>query len=104
MKEELLEQANIAQKNIQDITRVLESIERIKIIDTRVKTNYQPKLRFLNMLKKKNGNEVQEAGVLLFDGVNIYGTELPVDERLLKCLREHYRERLVQAKAAFEAL
>ena len=102
MTEELLAQANIAKKNIQDIASVLYSIKKIEISDNRRK--YKPYLRFLNMSKKKNGKEVQEAAVLLFDGVSLCGTEVPVDNRLLDCLKEHYSERLKEAKAVLDAM
>ena len=105
MTEELLTQAKIAQKNIRDIEGVLNSIERINLKVKRDRLrSYQPCLNFLNMSKKKNGKEIQEATVLLFNGVNTYGTEVPVDERLLDCLKEHYRKRLSEAKAVLEAM
>ena len=103
MTEELLAKANLAKNNIQDIKNVLNAIERIKIMDPNER-NHQPKLRFSNILKIKDGKEVREAAVYLFDGVSLYGTELPVDERLLECLKEHYRERLSEAKAVLDAM
>ena len=103
MTEELLEQAKVAQKNIQDIESVLFSIERIQILNKQEK-KYQPYLKFVNALKQKNGKEVREAAVYLFEGVNMYGTEVPVDERLLDCLKEHYQERLLEAKAELDAM
>lgn len=103
MTEELLEQAKLAENNIKDIKRVLDSIERIRILDPQ-KRNHKPHLRFSNILKKKDGKDIQEAAVLLFDGINMYGTEVPVDERLLNCLKEHYQERLSEAKAVFDAM
>lgn len=104
MTEEVLAQAKIAQKNIQDINKVLDSIERIKILDGQHERKYKPYLKFLNMLKIKDGKEVREAAVLLFDGVRMYGTEVPVDDRLLDCLKEHYKQRLAEAKAEMDAL
>jgi hypothetical protein len=56
------------------------------------------------MFKQKDGKEVKEATVCLFDGVHMYGTEVPVDERLLDCLKKHYRERLSEAQAVFDAM
>lgn len=102
MTEELLAQANIAKKNIQDIASVLYSIKKIEIRSDR--RRYKPYLRFLNMTKNKNSKEVQEATVLLFDGVSLHGTEVPVDNCLLDCLKEHYSERLKEAKAVLDAL
>lgn len=103
MTEELLKQANLAKNNIQNIKNVLNTIERIKILDPN-KRNRLPHLRFSNVLKFKDGKEVREAAVYLFDGVNMYGTEVPVDERLLECLKEHYQERLSEAKAVLDAM
>ena len=103
MTEELLARANAAQNNICDIEKVLNSIERIKILDPN-KRNHRPTLRFSNILKLKDGKEAREATVLLFDGINMYGTEVPVDERLLECLKEHYQERLSEAKAILNAM
>lgn len=103
MTEELLEQANVAQNNIHDIERVLNAIERIKILDPN-KKRHEPYLRFFNMLKMKNGKEIREASVCLFDGLGMYGTEVPVDERLLDCLKNHYQERLSEAKAVLDAM
>lgn len=103
MTEELLAKAKIAQANIQSIENALNAIKRIKIVDIGGRT-YSPKLRFSNILKKKDGKEVREATVYLFDGVSIYGTELIVDERLLDCLKEHYSERLSEAKAVLDAM
>jgi hypothetical protein len=103
MTEELLAQAKLAENNIKDIKIVLDSIERIKILDPQ-KRNHKPHLRFSNILKKKDGKDIREATVLLFDGINMYGTEVPVDERLLNCLKEHYQERLSEAKAVLDAI
>lgn len=103
MTEELLAEATRAQNNIQNIKRVLDSIERITL-DERYERNYRPCLKFSNMLKRKGDKEVREAAVILFNGISMYGTELPVDERLLDCLKEHYRERLEEAKAVLDAL
>jgi hypothetical protein len=103
MTEDYLEQAKLAQNNIQDIQRVLNSIEKIKILDPS-KRNHRPALRFSNILKLKDGKEVREAEVCLFDGISMYGTEVPVDERLLDCLKEHYQERLSEAKAVLDAM
>lgn len=104
MTEDLLIRAKNAQKNIQDISKVLDSIERIRLLNEQGRTNYKPFLRFLNMFARKDGKEVKEAAVLLFDGISYHGTELLVDERLLNCLKEHYRERLKEAKAEFDAI
>lgn len=103
MTEELLNQANIAQSNIHDIEKVLGAIERIKILNPS-KKRHEPHLKFFNMFKLKDGKEVKEAAVCLFDGINMYGTEVPVDERLLDCLKEHYQERLSEAKAVLDAM
>lgn len=103
MTEELLAQAKLAENNIKNIKIVLDSIERIKILDPQ-KRNHKPRLRFSNILKKKDGKDIREATVLLFDGINMYGTEVPVDERLLNCLKEHYQERLSEAKAVLDAM
>ena len=103
MTNELLEQAKIAENNINDINKVLNAIERIRILDSS-RRDHKPRLRFFNMYKLKDDKEVQEATVYLFDGVNMYGTEVPVDERLLDCLKKHYRERLLEAQAVFDAM
>lgn len=103
MTKEFLAQANIAQKNIDDINNILDSIKRIKLTDNH-KRNRSPFLRFVNALKLKGGKEVREATVYLFDGTNYCGTEVPVDERLLDCLKAHYQERLEEAKAALDAM
>lgn len=103
MTEELLEQANAAQNNIRDIEKVLNAIQRIKILDPN-KKRHEPHLKFFNMFKYKDGKEVKEAAVCLFDGVSMYGTEVPVDERLLECLKEYYQERLSEAKAVLDAM
>ena len=103
MTEDYLEQAKIAQNNIQDIERVLRAIERIKILDPNKRT-HRPTLRFSNILNFKNGKEVREAATLLFDGISMYGTEVPTDERLLDCLKKHYQERLSEAKAVLDAM
>ena len=102
MTEELLAQAQIAQQNIRTLDEILNSIKRIKILGDR--RSYKPYLKFFNMLKKKNGKEVREATVLLFDGVSMYGTEVPVDDRLLDCLKQHYQERLTEAKTVLDAM
>lgn len=105
MTEERIEQANKVFKDIQDIKRVLHSIEKkIKIIDNKPEGSYHPYLRFLNMTRHKNGKETSEATVLLFDGVSNHGTEVLVDERLLNCIKEDYLERLKEAKAELDAL
>ena len=103
MTEELLNQANLAQNNIRDIKKVLDAIERIKILNPN-KKRHEPHLRFFNMSKMKNGKEIREATVCLFDGIGMYGTEVPVDERLLDCLKEHYQERLSEAKSVLDAM
>ena len=102
MTEELLAQALKIQKNIHDINCVLDSIEKIEINGGR--RTYKPHLKLFNMLKKKNGKEVREATVLLFDGVSIYGTEIPVDESFLDCLKEYYQSRLTETKAELDSL
>ena len=104
MTEELLQKARTAQKNIQDIRTVLDSIERIKLLDNKNGRRYKPYLKFLNMLKRKDGTDIREATVALFDGVSTYGTEIVFDERLLDCLKEHYRQRLEEAKAVLDAM
>lgn len=104
MTQELLEKANDAQKNIDDINLTLASIKRIKIVDNNNDRNHKPMLRFANILKRKNGKDVREATAILFDGLSMYGTEIPFDDRLLKCLRKHYEERLVEAKAVFDGM
>lgn len=104
MTEKLLEQAKVAQQKIKDIDSVLYAIERIEILGNKHEKSYKPYLRFANILKLKDGKEVREATVLLFDGISMYGTEIPVDERLLNCLKEHYRERVDEAKAELDAL
>lgn len=104
MTEELLAQARVAQENIQNIDSVLRSIEKIKLLGEKHERKYQPYLKFLNMLKRKDDKEVREAAVILFDGVGIYGVQVPVDERLLDCLKEHYQERLEEAKAVLDAM
>lgn len=103
MTEELLARAKIAQKNIQDIQSILDSIERIKLSNPNERS-YSPRLKFVNILKRKDGKEVREATTLLFDGVSMYGTELPTDEDLLDCLKEHYRKRLSEAKATLDSM
>ena len=104
MTEEFLEKARIAQKNIQDIRTTLDSIERIKLLGNKKKMRYKPYLKFFNMLKQKDGADMREATVALFDGISIYGTEIVFDERLLDCLKEHYRERLEEAKTVLDAM
>lgn len=104
MTDELLAKAKNAQKNIQDIRSVLYSLECIKIRECKHDGNHHPTLRFINMLKRKDGKEVREAAVLLFDGVSIYGTEIPVDDRLLDCLKDHYKERLAEAQTEFDKI
>ena len=66
MTEELLEQANVAQNNIRDIERVLNAIQRIKILDPN-KKRHEPHLKFFNMFKHKDGKEVKEAAEELFE-------------------------------------
>jgi hypothetical protein len=102
MTEKLLAQAQDIQNNIQNIDKLLYSIKRIKLREQ--KGQRKPYLKFVNALKHKNGKEIREATVYLFDGVNMYGTEVPVDERLLNCLEEHYALRLEEAKAEFDAM
>lgn len=104
MTDEYLSQAKIARENVRNLEDVLEAIEGIKLNDWQDRNRYKPCLRFLNMAKRKNGKEVMEATVLLFDGVSIHGTEVPVDKRLLACLKEHYKKRLSEAKTAFDAM
>ena len=104
MTEELLEKARTAQKNIQDIRTTLNSIERIKLLGNNNNMRYKPYLKFLNMLKRKDGKDVREATVAVFDGLGTYGTEIVFDERLLDCLKEHYQERLEEAKAVLDAM
>ena len=101
MTKERLEKAQIAQKNIQDISNILESIEKIKIINGNQKNQRTPFLRFANILKSKDGKNVQEATILLFDGINSHGTEIPVDDHLLICLRNHYMRMLQDACEEF---
>ena len=104
MTDELLSKAKTIQKNIQDIQSVLNSIERIKLIDKRQKENRKPILRFVNAFKRKNGKEMNEATVFLFDGINAYGTDIPVDDRLLDYLKKYYQQRLEETKMEFESL
>ena len=100
MTNELLLKARVAQKNIFDIQDVLYAIEKIKLIDD----NRKPYLRFVNAFKWKNGNQVREGVAILFDGVSVHGTEIPVDKELLDYLKEYYRKKLKEAKAEFETL
>lgn len=104
MTSELLLKARIAEKNIDDIQNVLYSIKKIKLIDERQKENRKPLLRFVNAIKFKEGKEIKEATVILFDGVNTHGTDIPVDDRLLDCIKDYYEQRLKEAKAEFESL
>ena len=78
----------------------------IKIIDSNNlhKDRNRPSLRFFNMLKQKNGKEIREAAIMIFDGVNTHGTEIPVDERLLDCLKDFYQQRLDEVNAIFNSL
>lgn len=100
MTNELLLKAGAAQKNICDIQDVLYAIEKIKLIDN----SRKPYLRFVNALKWKNGNQVREGVAILFDGVSVHGTEIPVDKELLDYLKEYYRKKLKEARAEFETL
>ena len=61
-------------------------------------------MRFVNALKWKNDKQVREGIAVLFDGVNIHGTNIPVDNELLDCIKEYYRKKLKEAKAEFETL
>ena len=100
MTREQLANAQAVQKNIQRLEDTLYALKRIKILQSRG----APHLKFVNMLKRKDNKEVREAAALLFDGVNVYGTEIQVDESLLDCLKEHYSKRLEEAKAVLEAM
>lgn len=100
MTDELLLKAKAAQKNICDIQNVLYAIEKIKLTNN----NHKPYLRFVNALKWKSGKKVREGVAILFDGVSVHGTEIPVDKEILDCLKEYYRKKLKEAKTEFETL
>lgn len=100
MTDELLLKARAAQKNICDIQDALYAVERIKLMNN----SRKPYLRFVNRLKWKKGKEVREGAAILFDGVDMHGTEIPVDNELLDCLKEYYRKKLKEAKTEFETL
>ena len=100
MKEEILMQARKLQKNIEDIESVLSTIKNIKILNGQ----YEPFLRFANILKRRDGKEVREASVLLFDGVSHHGTTVPVEKDLLECIKAFYEKKLLDAKKKFEDL
>ena len=100
MTNELLLKAKAAQKNIDDIQDTLYAIEKIKLMNN----SRNPFLRFVNALKWKNGEQVREGVAILFDGVSVHGTEIPVDNELLDFLKEYYRKKLKEAKAEFETL
>lgn len=100
MTDELLLKAKEAQKNICDIQNVLYAVEKIKLINN----SRKPYLRFVNALKWKKGEEVREGVAILFDGVGVHGTEVPVDKELLDLVKEYYRKKLKEAKAEFETL
>lgn len=104
MTDELLLKAKTAQKNIQDIESTLYAIERIKLIDERHKESHKPSLRFVNAFKRKDGKEVTEATVILFDGISMHGTDIPIDNSLLDCLKNYFEQKLEEAKIEFEAL
>ena len=104
MTSELLLKARIAEKNIDDIQNVLYSIKKIKLINEQEKKGRKPLLRFVNAIKLKEGKETKEATVILFDGVNAHGTDVPVDDRLLDCLKDYYEQKLNEAKMEFASL
>jgi len=101
MTDKLLLQAQEAQKNIMNINKILNAIQRIKVVDNQQK---KPFIRFANILKWKDGKEVKEAAIILFDGINTYGTDVPVDAGLLDCIKEYYEKKLEETQAEFEAL
>ena len=100
MTNELLLNANVIQKNIDDIQATLYAVEKIKLMNN----SRKPYLRFVNAFKWKNDKQVREGVAILFDGVSVHGTEIPVDNELLDYLKEYYRKKLKEAKAEFKAL
>lgn len=102
MTDKDFQRAKIVRENIEALRDVFNAIEKIKINDGRER--YKPHLKFFNMVKLERGKEVREAATFLFDGVGIYGTEVPIDEHLLECLKEYYQAKLAEAIAELEAI
>ena len=104
MTRETYMEAQTLLENISNIERTLSQIERISLIDpNKQKRRGNVLLKLLNLETSANKEE-KKAGAYLFDGISIYGVEIPVDEDLLVVLREYYEKKLADAKAEFANL
>lgn len=105
MTQERLQQAKIAEAHIKEIKEMLYTIKRIKLLDkTKMDNNHRPFFRFANLTKKKEGKEVKEASLILFDGINMNGTNIPADDGLLEVVKKYYENKLSEAEANFDAI
>lgn len=108
MTKETYEKAGEMLEKINDIQTMVNRLEAISLYDPAKKAGTMWErtkrvcLKFLNY--KRSSKEEERAGILLFDGVSTYGTEVPIDDELLPILRAHYERKLAEAKAEFERL
>lgn len=102
MTNETYKQAEEIQKRIDELTRILYRVEKIKLI--RPQEQKKPIIRFTNALKLKDGKEIREATVILFDGISLHGTDIPIDDGLADVIKKYYEQKLEEAKKEFNSL
>ena len=59
-------------------------------------------LRFTNAQKKYG--EPKRAAIYLFDGIDIHGLDIPVEEGLVEVIRDYFQNRLVDAQTEFDQI
>lgn len=60
------------------------------------------KIRFTNAQKKCG--EPKRAAIYLFNGIDIHGLDIPVEEGLVETIRDYFQKCLMRAQAEFDSL
>lgn len=108
MTKEIYEQAGAVLEKVKSLQAMVNKLEAISLYNpeksagTVYERTKRVLLRFLNLKRSQNAKE--EAAILLFDGVSIHGTDVPIDDELLPVLRAHFERKLREAEAEFERL
>ncbi len=88
-------------KDLKDVVYSLTATLRYKPKPTQPEKKWM--LRLTNR-KRENLDAPEQAGVFLFDGISPYGQDIPVDETLVKCLKDFFEKRLKDKQQEFAEL
>ena len=102
MTDETLAKAKEIQKDIEFFNNAIGNIKYKMACAADEKKKKKFMLRFIN--GKKTGSDNTEARIILFEGDNVYGTDIPVEKELLDIITKYFTEKRDEKKDELKLL